>query len=272
MKYISIIAAMSVAILTSCATPNPAMQTAIDGGVKYAKGKAECEASGKDYKCGPALGDCKCVDRPTPPPAPPIAPPPTPEPVKPIPAPTPEPSPPPAPTPPPPVVVQTSFSYATNEWYEMDTGGKTDWSRGKITFSIRGLAFDMLPRGKDYFLFMAKLKAPSGQESNFHYNIADLTPRLISQRFDGTCPRHCERQDIGDFHWEPGETYLFVFEWDEANVTCVVTDSKGNKAYEGIVPTYGPYAGVDWIRAGNGIFPPYPGIGSAITVINPRLE
>lgn len=84
------------------------------------------------------LADCKCVDRPTPPPAPPALQP-----------------------------VQTSFSCAANEWRGMDTGGRADWSCGKITFSINGLAFDMLPGGKDYFLFMPKLKAPNGQESVF---------------------------------------------------------------------------------------------------------
>jgi hypothetical protein len=63
-----------------------------------------------------------------------------------------------------------------------------------------------------------------------------------------------------------------VFEWDETKVSCLVTDAKGGKVYEGVVPTFGPYAGADWIRVGNGVFPPYPAVSNAITVINPRLE
>lgn len=249
------IAAMFAAIPTSCATMTPATQSAIEAGVEYAKGKAECDAAGRNYTCADGIADCKCEDRPTPPP-PPAPPPPEPEPV----------------TPPPPPPVQPSLSYAQNEWYSMDASGKTDWSHGKITFSVKGLIFTELPRGKDGFLFMAKLKTPSGQESNFQFNIADILPRLISQRFDGTCPRHCEEQWSDGVNWRGDETYSFVFEWTQSAVTCVVKDTAGAVMFDGKVNTFGLYAGVDWIRVGNGVYPPYPAVSSAITVINPTLE
>lgn len=264
------IAAMFAAIPTSCATMTPATQSAIEAGVEYAKGKAECDAAGRNYTCADGIADCKCEDRPTPPP-PPAPPLPAPEPVTPPTPPTPAPTPAPAPAPAP-VAEKTFGPYSQNEWYSMDVRGKADCSHGKITFSVKGLSFAELPRGKDGFLFMAKLKTPSGQESNFQFNIADILPRLISQRFDGTCPRHCEEQWSDGVNWRGDETYSFVFEWDQTKVTCVVKDTAGAVMFDGKVNTFGLYAGVDWIRVGNGVYPPYPAVSSAITVINPRLE
>lgn len=255
-------------LFPACATA-PATQTALVNAATYAAEKAACESSGKVFICAAGIADCKCVDRPTPPspPAPPAVSvtPPTPEPVQPPPAPTPVP-------PPPTVATKTYGPYGQNEWYSMDVSGKTDWSHGKITFSVKGLSFDQLPRGKDGFLFMAKLKTPNGQEGNFQYNIADILPRLISQRFDGTCPRHCEEQWSDGVNWSGEETYSFVFEWTQSTVTCVVKDSAGTVMFDGKVNTFGPYVGADWIRIGNGIYPPYPAVSSAITVINPTLE
>lgn len=163
-------------------------------------------------------------------------------------------------------------SYNAGEWHEFPTGAKSDWSSGVVTFSITGLAFDMLPAGKDYFLFMAKMVTPNGMEGNFQINIADLTPRLISQRFDGTCPRFCEQQDIGDIQWLIDETYSFRIEWNTSTVTCVIRDSGGNTMFNGSVNTWGAYAGAEFVRVGNGVLPPYPGLAYPINVIAPAMQ
>lgn len=165
-------------------------------------------------------------------------------------------------------------NYNVGEWYSFDTSGKTNWSRGSITFSITGLAYNAIPTGarNDFFLFMAKLTGGGGQEANFHYNIADRVPRLISQRFDGTCSPFCEQQSHGDVNWRAGETYTFRFEWTPSTVTCVVTDSSGRTVHDGSVDTFGAFTGVDWVRVGNGVLPPYPGVNDAITVIAPVLR
>jgi hypothetical protein len=118
---------------------------------------------------------------------------------------------------------------------------------------------------------MAKLTAPSGDEANFEFNIADRVPRLISQRFDGTCPRFCEHQALGDVKWSASETYSFSVTWTAASVTCVVTDSSGKMVYNDSVPTDGAYEGYDWVRVGNGVVPPYGGSDKEITIINPTL-
>jgi hypothetical protein len=163
-------------------------------------------------------------------------------------------------------------AYNSEEFYEFPTAGKADWSVGVVTFSITGLAFDMLPRGKDYFLFMAKFVTPNGNEGNFQMNIADLTPRLISQRFDGTCPRFCEQQNIGDINWLINEVYSFRFDWNSSTVTCVIKDSGGNIMFDGFVNTWGTFAGVSFVRVGNGVLPPYLGVGYPITVIAPTMQ
>lgn len=164
------------------------------------------------------------------------------------------------------------YKYTLNNWYEFDPSTKANWSSGTISFKLRGLSYDSLPVGRDAFFFMAKLTTPSGSEGNFHFNIADRVPRLISQRFDGTCPRFCEHQALGNVNWSASETYSFSVSWTAASVTCVVTDSTGRIVYNDSVPTDGAYTGYDWVRVGNGVVPPYGGSDNEITIINPTLK
>lgn len=166
----------------------------------------------------------------------------------------------------------TVYKYTVNNWYEFpEVNTKSDWSSGSVSFKLTGMSYDSLPAGADAFIFMAKLITPNGSEGNFQFNIADLTPRLISQRFDGTCASFCENQSHGSVYWDAAETYSFVITWSSSLVTCIVTDSAGNTVYSGSVPTDGAYAGVDWVRVGNGVMPPYGGSSSEITIINPTL-
>lgn len=164
--------------------------------------------------------------------------------------------------------------YDAGEWYAFDASVKTNWSRGIVTFSITGLDYSAIPMGagQDFFLFMAKLTGGGGQEANFHYNIADRIPRLISQRFDGTCSPFCEQQSRGDVNWRADETYSFRFEWTASTVTCLVKDSSGTTVHDGSVDTFGAFTGVEWVRIGNGVLPPYPGLSDAIAVIAPALQ
>jgi hypothetical protein len=165
-------------------------------------------------------------------------------------------------------------SYNSGKWYEFPTSGKTDWSKGVITFSITGLDYSMLPIGKDYFLFMARFVTPNGNEGNFELNLADLSTRLISQRFDGGCSGRtfCEQQNIGNVSWVSSEVYSMRFEWNDTIVQCDIKDSAGNIVFSGSVNTWGAYASVDFVRAGNGVIPPYPGVPFPITVISPVLH
>jgi hypothetical protein len=165
-----------------------------------------------------------------------------------------------------------AFDNAAMPYATQSVTSKTEWASGKVTFKITGLAYSTLPPSADFFLFMAKFKTPNGKEGTFQYNIADLKPRLISQRFDGTCSSFCEHQSMGSVNWNSAETYSFTFTWDASNVNLEVTDSSGSVVQSGSVPTDGEYAGVDWIRAGNGALPPYDGIEGQVYIVNPTLE
>lgn len=164
------------------------------------------------------------------------------------------------------------WKYTVNNWYEFDLSTKANWSSGAISFKLRGLSYDSLPQGKDAFFLMAKLTTPGGAEANFQFNIADRIPRLISQRFDGTCPRFCENQAYGSVNWSAAETYSFAVSWTTTIVTCVVTDSTGSVVYSDSVPTDGVYSGYDYVRVGNGVVPPYGGSDNEITIINPIIK
>ena len=181
-----------------------------------------------------------------------------------------------------PVVADIKMGYASQGYWAFDNAvmpyttqsvtSKTKWASGIVTFKITGLGYSALPPSADFFLFMAKLKTPNGKEGTFQYNIADLRPRLISQRFDGTCSSFCEHQSAGSVNWNPAETYSFTFTWDASNVNLEVKDSSGSVVHSGSVPTDGEYAGVSWIRAGNGVLPPYAGVKGQVYIINPTLE
>lgn len=160
----------------------------------------------------------------------------------------------------------STMPYATES-----VSSKVAWGTGRIKFKIRGLDYNKLT-SSDTFIFMAKLKAPNGDEGNFHYNIADKVPRLITQRFDGTCSPFCEHQAHGSVNWNPAETYAFEFAWDYTTVYMVVKDSSGNTVHSASVTSDGSYTGVDWIRVGNGVMTAYGWANTDMVVINPYLE
>jgi hypothetical protein len=164
------------------------------------------------------------------------------------------------------------FKYNLGNYYEFDLSSKADMSSGAISFKLRGLSYDSLPAGQDAFFLLAMLTTPSGAEGNFQFNIADLSPRLISQRFDGTCPKFCENQAIGSVNWRAAETYSFAVSWTSSTVTCLVKDSAGGVVFSQSVPTDGVYAGSKYVRVGNGVLPPYGGSANEITIINPKIS
>jgi hypothetical protein len=153
---------------------------------------------------------------------------------------------------------------------------KADWSAGSISFSIRGLDYNSIPDDgnvqNNYWLFWAELYAPNGKGATFTYGIIAGTSRLISQRFDGTCSNWCEHQNRSTIHWDPAETYSFLFTWDSSNVSVVVKNSAGETLHSGTVSTDGAYSGFNYVRVGNEVRAGYNGTDGDVTVINPVLN
>lgn len=170
-----------------------------------------------------------------------------------------------------------SFDNSTTMPYATESiTSKTDWSAGSISFSISGLDYDSISDDdkveNNYWLFWAELYAPNGKSATFIYGLAAGTSRLISQRFDGTCSPFCENQNLSTIHWDPAETYSFLFTWDASNVSVVVKNSAGDTLHSGTVSTDGVYSAVNYIRVGNQVRAGYKGTAGAVTVINPVLN
>lgn len=164
-------------------------------------------------------------------------------------------------TPPASTPVATSSSQTTptpvNKWAPLKGGVamRFDPAKGFARFSLRGIRRDKLP-AKEWFPFNVKGRHATGMQQChllMDHRISDM--RLVCQQF---APFR-ERQTGHEWVFDPSQEYRFVVVWD-VSVQVEIFDGLSRVAVMTLKPP-SPFASIDEVVVGNGVFPGYPLLG-----------
>ncbi len=181
--------------------------------------------------------------------------------------------------------------------------GDRDVSKGRVTYTLTGIGWEMYPWPTDDIVFMILMGkgADGASEVNWHLlgnrysETGDIEARLVTQRFDGVCIptaiTYCEKKDwsMDKPKFEATRSYRFDCAWDssassgreaagivDGKAYCDifdVTDSTGGLFVRNLtVPTSGGYPHLNYFEAGGNTSQRFVKTNVAATMTNFRFS